>query len=218
LPYGSRQTVPALPCSPGASDGRPAAGGSHQPQQVLICRCAAQQVLQFLSAQPLHVPGVLRARQHADDRRVAERAPVRDVVGHRRVPPTVHEITRSPAGGPAGSSPAMLCDRAPAVTPRYPSLVASGSAAGSDCPSRDARCSTRTWLNASRVSCAASRAVMKNDTIRTRPVISAEGRSTKEDSSADFPVRPRRAPAPPQARPAHRQELAPRLAAFALAG
>jgi len=46
----------------------------------------------------------------------------------------------------------------------------------------------------------------------------AEGRVNHFKNGQAPDVRPRRAPAPPQARPAHRQELAPRLAAFALAG
>jgi hypothetical protein len=49
-------------------------------------------------------------------------------------------------------------------------------------------CSIRTVVNASRVSWAASRAVMKNDTIHTRPANSGGERRTKVDSRADFPA------------------------------
>ena len=126
-------------------------------------------------------------------------------------------MTRIPAGGSAGSRAAMLCASEPTVTPRsssspstsstkhppscwqevaasrirsrkYASRVASGSMGGSSLPSSVASCSSTTSMNASRVSCAASRAVMKNDTMRTRSSTSAGGRATNVDISADFPA------------------------------
>ena len=55
---------------------------------------------------------------------------------------------------------------------------------GRSCPSSSASCSSTTSVKASRVSWAASRAVMKNATTRTP----AGGCSTNVDINADFPA------------------------------
>src|SRR5258708_5145280 len=71
---------------------------------------------------------------------------------------------------------------------RQASRLAAGRTAGRDWPSRAAGCSSSIPVNASRVSWAASGAVMKNDTIRTRSATSGGGRSTNVDNSADLPA------------------------------
>ena len=126
-------------------------------------------------------------------------------------------MTRIPAGGAAGSSPAMLLAARPVVTlwsssspsttstsrppasrqacaarpsrsSRCSSRAASGRTVGRSCPVRAASCPSIASVNACRVSWAARRAVMKNDTSRTRSRTAGGGRSTKVDSSAVLPA------------------------------
>ena len=132
-------------------------------------------------------------------------------------------MTRIRAGGWAGRRPAMLCASGPVVTPRsssrpsttrtsrrprsrqvsaacrrnakkLASRVVSSRTAGRSWPVRSASCRMTTAMNASRVSWAARRAVMKNATISTRSRTCSGGCSTNVDRSAVLPAQAARPP------------------------
>ena len=198
--------------------GQAAAGGGQQPEQVLLGRAAAQQPLQFLPGKPLHVPGVRggdSGRMIAVSRSGCQSGTSSGTGGSGRLA----TITRIPAGGSAGSSPAMLWASGPVVTPgphpaRPPPAPAARPPPGmrrglghqvqqvrlpgrlrqhrrQGLAQQGGSCSSSTSVNASRVSCAASRAVMKNDTIRTRSATSAAGAARTWTAAPTSPPRAR---------------------------